>query len=66
MFYLCFKKINLTGENLSSYILVGFGIKNPHQIEGFGDPSIAGGGGSTKDQILHLIRSIRTVMKCKN
>lgn len=42
--------------------LVGWGLKSPTQIEGFGESPQ---GSSTKTQILHLIRSIRTVMKCK-
>jgi len=42
--------------------LVGWGLKSPTQIEGFGESPQGTG---AKTQILHLIRSIRTVMKCK-
>ncbi|ODM98383.1 Immediate early response 3-interacting protein 1 [Orchesella cincta] len=38
----------------------GFGLRNPNHLEGFGEQSQ---GTSTKAQILHLIRSIRTVVK---
>jgi hypothetical protein len=39
----------------------GFGLKNPNNhLEGFGESSQVS---STKAQILHLIRSIRTVVK---
>ncbi|CAG7833796.1 unnamed protein product [Allacma fusca] len=38
----------------------GFGLRNPHQIEGFGEPQH---GSNFKVQALHIVRSIRTVVK---
>jgi hypothetical protein len=48
------------------HFLVGWGLKNTgaSTIEGFGENHQHVS--PTKQQILHLIRSIRTVMKCKN
>lgn len=44
------------------FVLVGFGLRNTNHLEGFGESSQVS---STKAQVLHLIRSIRTVVKCK-
>jgi len=40
----------------------GWGTANPVQMDAFGD---GGGVHGAKTQILNLVRSIRTVMKCK-